>query len=94
MNGEMKNQLFSAQVNKYKNCLEARLFRENIDPAVYTQLIESIHKNLEPLWRFLKLKQTLLGLKMMKYDDIYASAVNRLTKNILTKKPAISFWKP
>ncbi|MCX6269847.1 MAG: hypothetical protein NTU44_01260, partial [Bacteroidetes bacterium] len=43
LDGEMKNQLFIAQVNKYKDCLESRLFRENIDGAVYQQLVASVH---------------------------------------------------
>ncbi|MCX6272887.1 MAG: oligoendopeptidase F family protein, partial [Bacteroidetes bacterium] len=34
----------------------------------------------EPLWRYLKLKKVLLGLPVMKYDDIYASAVKSVDK--------------
>lgn len=80
LNGEMKQHYFNAKVGKYKDCLEARLYGENIDPAVYTQLITSVHKNLGSLHQYLKLKQKMLKLKTYKYDDIYASAVSSVDK--------------
>ena len=78
--GEMKLHLFTAKARQYHSCLEARLFGDNIDPAVYLQLIDAVKKNLSPLHRYLKLKQQLLGLKVMRYDDIYASSAQSVDK--------------
>ncbi|MHC1708492.1 MAG: oligoendopeptidase F [Bacteroidales bacterium] len=80
LNGEMKQHYFYSKVGKYQDCLEARLYGENIDPAVYHKLISSIHKNLPSLHQYLKLKQRMLKLKSYKYDDIYASAVAAVEK--------------
>jgi oligoendopeptidase F len=80
INGVMNLHLFNACVHHYSNCLEARLFDDNIDPEVYHRLIRSVRENLEPLHRYLKLKQELLGLDQFKYEDIYASSVSRVEK--------------
>jgi oligoendopeptidase F len=80
LDGAMKQHLFNARIHNYSDCLEARLSRDNIDPLVYHKLIKSVRANLEPLHRYLKLKQELLGLDRFKYEDIYASAVKGIEK--------------
>lgn len=78
--GGMKQDLFRARATNYKTCLEARLFGEDIDTSVYMTLISKVNSNLSPLHRYLKLKQSLLGLEKMRYEDIYASAVKKVDK--------------
>ncbi len=73
--GAIKQHLFNAQIHNFKNCLEARLFDNNIPVDVYQQLIRSTRENLTPFQRYLSLKQKLLGLPHYRYEDIYASAV-------------------
>lgn len=80
IDGAIKTHFFGAQVGKFKNCLEARLFDDNIDTQVYYRLIESVRANLEPLHRYLKLKKELLGLEKFRYEDIYASSVKAVNK--------------
>jgi len=78
--GGMKQHLFTAKVRNFKDCLSARLFGDNIDESVFNMLIASVHKNLNPLHRYLTLKKQLLGLDKLKYDDIYASSVKSVEK--------------
>jgi oligoendopeptidase F len=78
--GGMKQHLFNARVRNYKDCLEAALFGNNIDPAVYHNLIKATRANLGPLHRYFKLKQELLGLKTLKYEDMYASSVKSVDR--------------
>lgn len=92
LNGEMKKHLFLAKTGKYKDCLEARLYGENIDPAVYTRLIGAVQQNLGSLHRFLKLKQQLLGLEKYNYEDVYASAVKAVDK-VYTYDEAVQLVK-
>jgi oligoendopeptidase F len=80
LDSAMKQHLFNARIHNYSDCLEARLSQDNIDPLVYHKLIKSVRDNLEPLHRYLKLKQELLGLDQFKYEDIYASAVKSIEK--------------
>jgi oligoendopeptidase F len=80
LDGAMKQHLFNAQVHGFKDCLEARLFGDAIDPQVYYQLIKSVRENLAPLHRYLALKKQLLGLETLRYDDMYASSVPAVDK--------------
>jgi oligoendopeptidase F len=80
LDGGIKSHLFAARTAHYANCLHARLFDDNIDTTVYTQLIATVRSNLGPLHRLLRLRQRLLGLDTLKYDDIYASAVKSVDK--------------
>ena len=78
--GGMKQDLFNARARNFSNCLEARLFGDNIDTTVYSLLVDAVKKNLGPLHRYLKLKQKLLALPTMKYEDVYASPVKKVDK--------------
>ena len=94
---EIKSHLFYAKVRKYKDCLEAALYPQNIDRKVYTNLIKTVKENLGPLHNYLKLKAEMLNLKDIKYDDIYASAVPSVDKKFTLKeaeKIIINAMKP
>jgi oligoendopeptidase F len=78
--GGMNQHLFNARIAKYKNCLEARLDRDNIDPAVYYTLIKLTRQNLAPFHRYLNLKKEMLGLDKFMYADMYASSVKSVDK--------------
>lgn len=80
LDGGIKSHVFAARVGKYNSCLHARLFDDNIDTTVYHQLITTVRADLEPLHRLLRLRQSLLGLDTLTYDDIYASAVKAVDK--------------
>ncbi len=80
LDGAMKQHLFTARVRNYKDCLNAKLFGDNIDENVYHSLIKYMHENLGTMHRFMKLKKELLGLEKMRYEDIYASAVKSVDK--------------
>jgi oligoendopeptidase F len=80
LDGEMKKHLFTAKVRKHPDALSAKLFSDNIDTSVYINLVKMVKENLEPLHRYLKLKQDLLGLDKFNYEDMYASAVKSVDK--------------
>lgn len=80
LDGGMKQDLFQAKARNYDDCLQARLFGEDIDTSVYFNLISAVKNNLTPLHRYMKLKQTLLGLDKLKYEDVYASSVSSISK--------------
>ena len=47
----------------------------NIPTSVYTQLIADVHSNLPTLHRYLKLRQKIMGLPQLGYEDLYAPIV-------------------
>lgn len=97
LDGGIKQHLFNARIHRYKDCLEARLYGENIDPQVYLNLIKTTKENLAPLHRYLNLKKELLGLDKYIYEDIYASAVKAVDKTYTwdeAEKIILAMMKP
>jgi oligoendopeptidase F len=53
------------------------MFQFNIPRSVYTQLLADVHSNLPTLHRYLKLRQKIMGLPKLGYEDLYAPIVER-----------------
>jgi oligoendopeptidase F len=75
LDGLAQAHVFTRDVRKFDSCLEASLFRDNIPPRVYTQLLADVHTNLPTLHRYLKLRQRMMGLDTLRYSDVYAPIV-------------------
>ncbi len=67
--------IFRKNVRHYDSCLQAALFPDNIPVSVYHQLIKDVNDNLPTLHRYLKLRQRMMGLKQLRYEDLYAPLV-------------------
>jgi len=76
----IKQDLFHARVHHYGSCLEAALYPDAVEPAVYRNLVATVRANLAPLHRLLRLRQKMLGLPELRYADLYASAVSTVTR--------------
>jgi len=75
LNAEMRAHVFNKEVHKYKSCLEASMFPDNVPPKVYTQLLADVHANLPTLHRYLRLRKRMMGVDTLRYEDLYASIV-------------------
>lgn len=53
LNGNMKKNVFSAKVRKYNSSIEASLKQDNIPISVYDNLINSVHNNLDSMYKYL-----------------------------------------
>jgi len=78
LNSQVQAHIFDRDVHKYSSCLENALFGDNIPPKVYTQLLDDVHANLPTLHRYLKLRQRMMGLKELRYEDLYAPIVSEV----------------
>jgi oligoendopeptidase F len=75
LNSQVQAHIFDRDVHKYASCLENSLFGDNIPPRVYTQLLADVEASLPTLHRYLKLRQRMMGLKDLRYEDLYAPIV-------------------
>ena len=71
---------FSTKLNNYKSPLDASLSDEGIDEEVYTNLIETVHKNLDKLHRYTAIKKKVLGLDEIHFYDLYVPIVEDISK--------------
>ena len=75
LNAAMRAHVFDKEVHKFDTCLEAATFPNNVPTQVYKQLIADVHSNLPTLHRYLKLRQKMMGLDTLEYEDLYAPIV-------------------
>jgi oligoendopeptidase F len=75
---QVKVHVFNKEIRKFDSCLEAALFGDNVPVAVYHQLIKDVNTNLPTLHRYLKLRQKMMGLPDLAYDDLYAPLVSEV----------------
>ncbi len=60
-----------AKIKNYNSSIEASLFNDNIDVAIYDNLINSVNDNLSVLYKYFNLKIDVLKLDEMHLYDIY-----------------------
>ena len=64
-----------AKIKKFSSSLEASLFHDNIDVSVYNNLIDTINKHMDVLYRYYDLKKECLGVSELHLYDIYRTMV-------------------
>ncbi|MBR3210225.1 MAG: oligoendopeptidase F [Bacilli bacterium] len=70
----------NAKVRGYKDAREAALFGSNIDDKIYDNLINTLHKNLNIMDDYYKLKKEVLGLDELHIYDIYADLISESSR--------------
>ncbi len=83
LSSSMKNDFFYTRVRKYKNCRHSALFSDDVPDKVYDNLIESVKKNLPPLFKYFNFRKKILGLKELHFYDTYVPIV----KDVKIKMP-------
>lgn len=71
LKSEIELHNINAKVRKYSSALEASLYGNEIDSKVYYNLIESVHKNLQPLYDYFAFKKNYLKLDEFHIYDTY-----------------------
>lgn len=70
-----KQHLFDARVRGFDSSLEAALFDDRIESAVYHNAIRQIRSRADLLQRYLTLKKEMLGLEVLSIEDVSVNAV-------------------
>ncbi len=76
LNAQIQSYAFQRTARKYGSSLEAALFSDNIPVNVYTQLVKDAHRHLPTLHRYLALRQRMLGVERLRYEDLYVPLVD------------------
>lgn len=82
LNTAVKSHVFYAQARNYKSALEAALDSDNVSVDVYDNLIKTIKENLEPMYRYVNLRKSILDLDQLHMYDIYTPLVKDLEMKI------------
>jgi oligoendopeptidase F len=71
----LKEDTVYSKIRSYPDSLHRALDRNNVPVAVYDTLIEQTNANLPTLHRYFRLRARMLGVKEMRYYDIYPPLV-------------------
>ncbi len=80
LSAQVKQLQFFAQARKYGSSLEASLDATNVPVAVYTNLIEAVHKNMDKMYRYVDLRKKLLGVDELHMYDLYTPLLEGVDK--------------
>jgi oligoendopeptidase F len=80
LDAQIKAHRFEKDVRGFASSLESSLFPANIPPAVYHQLVADVNRSLPTLHRYLALRKRMLGLKELRYEDLYAPLVKDVNR--------------
>ena len=82
LDAQNKQMKFFAQARRYDNAFEASLHNTNVPTSVYLNLIETVHKNMDKMHRYVRLRKKLLGVDELHFYDVYAPLVSDVDKKI------------
>ena len=71
-----------ARARNYDTALEAYLDKDELDPAVYHTLIDTVNANTELLHRYVRLRKKALGLDEVRLYDLYIPLVENVESHI------------
>ena len=80
LSADIEKRVALSKVKKFNSSLEAALFSDNVPVIVYDNLIDTVSKNLNPLFDYYELKRKLLGLDEFHIYDVYATVTNEGNK--------------
>ena len=70
--GVIKNHTTEARLRGFESSRQMSLFANNIPESVYDMLIETVHKCMPYMYRYVQLRKKILGVDELHYYDTYA----------------------
>lgn len=80
--GSIRKDLFYSRAKKFTSYRAKALFSENIPVEVYDNLLESVHQNLDPLYKYFDLRKRLLNLDELHIYDCNVPLVKDMKWNM------------
>lgn len=82
LNAQGKQLKFYADARKYPSTLDASLDQTQVPTSVYLNLIEAVHKNMDKMHRYVRLRKKLLGVDELHFYDVYTPLLADVDKKI------------
>lgn len=74
-NGDIDTNIAIAKIKNYNSAREASLFDDNVTTEIYDNLVDTVNKNLDVLYKYYDVKKETLKLDEMHLYDIYADLI-------------------
>lgn len=80
--GQIKEDFFYSKVRKFSSPLEASLYSDKISVNLYDTLINTVHDNLDKMYRYINIRKKMLGLKEIHFYDIYVDLAKEIKNDV------------
>ena len=78
LTNELTQQKFYAEARNYPTTLEAALDSSEVPAEVYTNLIDTVRKNLPAMYKYVDMRKRRLGVDELHFYDLYAPIVDEV----------------
>ncbi len=78
----IKKDIFISRIKKFEDCRKGALFPDNVDESIYDNLLKTVKNNLDPLFRYLRLRKKILDLKELHFYDTYVPLIKEIKFNM------------
>lgn len=75
LDAQFKQLRFFAGARRYKSTLEASLDNTEVPVEVYNNLIDTVHDNMDKMYRYVALRKKMLGVDELHMYDVYTPIV-------------------
>jgi oligoendopeptidase F len=82
LGGQAKFNVFLARSRNYDTALEAYLDKDDLDPAVYLNLIATVRAHAPALHRYVELRKKVMGLDAIHLYDLYVPMVEGAARDL------------
>ena len=82
LDAHTKQQTFYTRARKYDSNLAAALDSTEVPVSVYHNLIDTVHKHMNSMYRYMELRKKILGLDELHMYDLYNSIVPDVDEKI------------
>jgi oligoendopeptidase F len=86
LSSSVRKDIFYARARNYPSALEAALDGDNVSPKVYERLIDSVHNNIDLMYKYIEIRKKILGLAELHMYDIYTPLVKEYRMEIPYEK--------
>ena len=74
----VKTCVMEAKLRGYKSSREMKMSFDNIPESVYDNLIDTVHKRMDLMYRYIKLRKRILKIDDLHYYDLYTPLTNTI----------------
>ena len=74
--GDIDASIATAKLRNYDSARSQALFNDNVDNKIYDNLVDTVHKNMNVIYKYYDLKKEVLGLDELHLYDVYANLLN------------------
>lgn len=82
LDGQFKQLMFFSRARRYDSAIAASLDATEVPVEVYTKLIETVHANMDKMYRYVALRKRMLGVDELHMYDVYTPLLAELDDKI------------